>query len=66
VISVVGHTAVDHICSVSHLPGPNASASILNRTIAFGGGAANIAVGIALLGGKTSLISAVGGDFSWK
>jgi ribokinase len=63
VISVVGHTAVDHICSVSHLPGPNASASILNRTIAFGGGAANIAVGIALLGGKTSLISAVGGDF---
>jgi len=64
VISVVGHTAVDHICKVSHLPGPNASASILERTIAFGGGAANIAVGIALLGGNVSLISAVGGDFS--
>jgi nucleoside kinase len=64
VISVVGHTAVDHICSVSHLPGPNTSASILNRTIAFGGGAANIAVGIALLGGRVSLISAVGGDFT--
>jgi len=64
VISVVGHTAVDHICKVSHLPGPNASASILERTIAFGGGAANIAVGIALLGGRVSLISAVGGDFA--
>ena len=63
-ISVVGHTAVDHICRVSHLPGPNASASILDRTIAFGGGAANIAVGIALLGGEVSLISAVGGDFA--
>lgn len=63
-ISVVGHTAVDHICKVSHLPGPNASASILERTIAFGGGAANIAVGIALLGGRVSLISAVGGDFA--
>jgi ribokinase len=63
VISVVGHTAVDHICKVSHLPGPNASASILERTISFGGGAANIAVGIALLGGKVSLVSAVGGDF---
>ena len=63
-ISVVGHTAVDHICRVSHLPGPNASASILDRTIAFGGGAANIAVGIALLGGQVSLISAVGGDFA--
>lgn len=60
----MGHTAVDHICSVSHLPGPNASASIFQRTIAFGGGAANIAVGIALLGGRTSLISAVGGDFA--
>lgn len=63
-ISVVGHTAVDHICSVSHLPGPNASASIYDRTITFGGGAANIAVGIAMLGGQVSLISAVGGDFS--
>lgn len=46
------------------MPSPNASASIFDRTIAFGGGAANIAVGIALLGGDVSLISAVGGDFS--
>ena len=62
-ISVVGHTAFDHICQVSHLPGPNASALVIDRTIAFGGGAANIAVGIASLGGHVSLVSAVGGDF---
>lgn len=63
-IEVVGHTAVDHICRVSHLPAPNASASVLDRKIFFGGGAANIAAGIAVLGGKAALISAVGGDFS--
>ncbi|MDD1724192.1 MAG: carbohydrate kinase family protein [Methanospirillum sp.] len=63
-IHIVGHTAIDHICQVSHLPGPNASASVIERTIAFGGGAANIAVGIAVLGGEVTLISAVGGDFT--
>lgn len=63
-IEVVGHTAVDHICQVSHLPAPNASASVFERKILFGGGAANIAAGIAVLGGKAALISAVGGDFA--
>ncbi len=63
-IEVVGHTAVDHICRVSHLPGPNHSASVLERKIFFGGGAANIAAGIAALGGEAALISAVGGDFA--
>ncbi len=63
-IEVVGHTAVDHICKVSHLPAPNASASVLDRKIFYGGGAANIAAGIATLGGKVALISAVGGDFA--
>lgn len=63
-IEVVGHTAVDHICQVSHLPGPNSSTSILDRKIFFGGGAANIAAGIAMLGGKAALISAVGDDFT--
>lgn len=61
---MVGHTAVDHICQVSHLPTPNSSTSVLNRKVFFGGGAANIAAGIATLGGKAALISAVGGDFS--
>ncbi|MDD1729553.1 MAG: carbohydrate kinase family protein [Methanospirillum sp.] len=63
-IEVVGHTAVDHICQVSHLPSPNASTGILQRKIFFGGGAANIAAGIAVLGGSVALISAVGGDFA--
>ncbi|MFH0967500.1 MAG: PfkB family carbohydrate kinase [Methanobacteriota archaeon] len=63
-IEVVGHTAVDHICQVSHLPLPNSSATVLDRKVFFGGGAANIAAGIAILGGKAALISAVGGDFA--
>jgi ribokinase len=63
-IEVVGHTAIDHICRVSHLPAPNSSAPVLDRKIFFGGGAANIAAGIATLGGKAALISAVGGDFA--
>ncbi len=63
-IEVVGHTAVDHICKVSHLPSPNASSSVLDRKVFFGGGAANIAAGIAVLGGEAALISAVGGEFA--
>lgn len=63
-IEVVGHTAVDHICKVSHLPSPNASASVLERKVFFGGGAANIAAGISVLGGEVALISAVGGEFA--
>ena len=58
-IEVVGHTAIDHICTVTHLPGPDDSTLVSDRKILFGGGAANIAVGIAMLGGDVSLISAV-------
>ena len=36
----------------------------LNRTVLFGGGAANIATGIARLGGNVTLVSAVGEDFA--
>ncbi len=63
-ITVVGHTAIDHISRVSSLPGPNGSTTITDRQIFFGGGAANIAAGIAKLGGETELLSAVGGDFA--
>ncbi|HOT94201.1 MAG TPA: carbohydrate kinase family protein [Methanoregulaceae archaeon] len=62
-ITVVGHTAVDHISRVTSLPGPNGSTTITDRQILFGGGAANIAAGIARLGGDAELLSAVGGDF---
>ncbi len=63
-IEIVGHTAIDHICSVLHLPKADDSTHITERKILFGGGAANIAAGIATLGGTVSLLSAVGDDFS--
>lgn len=63
-IHVVGHTATDHIFKVPHLPKKNTSTQILDHQIFFGGGAANIAVGIATLGGESTLVSAVGGDFA--
>ncbi|MCE5298884.1 MAG: carbohydrate kinase family protein [Methanoregulaceae archaeon] len=62
-IHIVGHTAVDHISRVSSLPVRNGSSTITDRNILFGGGAANIATGIARLGGEVTLVSAVGGDF---
>jgi ribokinase len=63
-ITVVGHTAFDHICKTPYLPPPNGSAPIIKRDILFGGGAANIATGIAMLGQQVTLVSAVGNDFS--
>lgn len=62
-IHIVGHTAIDHISRVSSLPVRNGSSTITDRTILFGGGAANIATGIARLGGEVTLVSAVGEDF---
>ncbi|MCP1663191.1 MAG: carbohydrate kinase family protein [Methanocalculus sp. MSAO_Arc1] len=62
-IHVVGHTATDHIFRVPRLPSPNTSTQIIDHQIFYGGGAANIAVGIACLGGQSTLVSAVGGDF---
>lgn len=62
-IYVVGHTAIDHICRVRDLPPPNGSVTIIERKVLFGGGAANIAAGIARLGVPCTLVSAVGDDF---
>jgi ribokinase len=63
-IHIVGHTAVDHISHVHHLPDRNASTHITDRQIFFGGGAANIAAGIASLGEGCTLVSCVGNDFA--
>jgi len=63
-IHVIGHTAVDHISHVHHLPEKNASTHITDRQIFFGGGAANIAAGIAALGEDCTLVSCVGSDFA--
>ncbi|MGB8219325.1 MAG: carbohydrate kinase family protein [Methanoregula sp.] len=63
-IHVVGHTAVDHISRVHHLPKENQSTHITDRQVFFGGGAANIAAGIAVLGETVTLHSCVGDDFA--
>ncbi|PKG33622.1 carbohydrate kinase family protein [Methanoregula sp.] len=62
-IHIVGHTAIDHISKVAHLPEKNCSTHITDRQIYYGGGAANIAAGIAMLGEKVTLHSCVGSDF---
>lgn len=63
-ISVVGHIAVDHLFRVPDLPGRHNSTYITDHKVYFGGGAANIAAGIATLGERCRLISAVGDDFA--
>ncbi|MDD5025026.1 MAG: PfkB family carbohydrate kinase, partial [Methanoregula sp.] len=63
-IYVVGHTAIDHISHVHHLPERNCSTHITDRQVFFGGGAANIAAGIATLGEEVTLVSCIGGDFT--
>jgi len=62
-IHIVGHTAIDHISKVAHLPEKNCSTHITDRQVYYGGGAANIATGIATLGEKVTLHSCVGNDF---
>jgi sugar/nucleoside kinase (ribokinase family) len=63
VISVVGHTALDYIVNVEKIAGKNESSPVIDYEEYPGGGAANIAVAIARLGGKSQLISPVGMDF---
>ncbi|MBN2110831.1 MAG: carbohydrate kinase family protein [Methanosarcinaceae archaeon] len=63
VISVVGHAAIDLLFDVENIAVHNESQPIIDYHEYYGGGAANIAVGIARLGGSCQLISAVGGDF---
>ena len=62
-ISVTGHLCNDYILTVEEYPPVGESRRVVARENYFGGGAANIAVGIAKLGGESELISAVGRDF---
>ncbi len=62
-ISVSGHLCVDYIITVDEYPPIGESRRVSERRIYFGGGAANIAAGIAILGGQAELICAVGCDF---
>jgi len=61
---VVGHTAWDHLFRVPSLPSRHASSPIIDHSVYFGGGGANVAAGIARLGGECTLISAVGPEFA--
>ena len=62
-ITVVGHTAIDHICRVPVFPERHGSVPVTDHKIYYGGGAANIVAGIAKLGGECELLSAVGDEF---
>ena len=62
-ITIVGHTAIDHICKVPVFPERHGSVPVVDHKVYYGGGAANIAAGIAKLGGDCELLSAVGDDF---
>ena len=59
----IGHSAHDYIIRVPEFPKANFSAPITNMKTFNGGAAANVACVGANLGLKTSLVSAVGGDF---
>lgn len=63
-ISVSGHLCIDYIITVDEYPPVGESRRVSERKIYFGGGAANIAAGIARLGGQAELICAVGQDYS--
>lgn len=62
-VSIVGHAAYDYIFFIDEHPQLDESSYIMKWRRHYGGGAANIAVGIAKLGGKSRLIAAVGNDF---
>jgi ribokinase len=64
IISIVGHTALDYIVDVEKIAGKNESSPVTDYEEYPGGGAANIAVAITRLGGKSQLISPVGKDFT--
>ena len=62
-ISVCGHLCNDYILAVEEYPAVGTSCRVVDRKNYYGGGAANIAVGIAKLGGSAELIAAVGRDY---
>lgn len=62
-VTVVGHIAMDYIFIIPYFPKKNHSIYIEKMKKCFGGGGANIAVGIAKLGCKSEIISAVPKNF---
>jgi len=60
---VVGHTNLDVLLTLPHLPEPEATVPVLHRTMRLGGTAANIARWASRLGVPSALASFVGPDF---
>ncbi len=63
-VTVAGHIALDHIFDIPAHPEPEHSIFIERHERHYGGGAANIATGIARLGGHSRLLAAVPEDFA--
>ncbi|MFO8132942.1 MAG: carbohydrate kinase family protein [Thermoplasmatota archaeon] len=63
-VTVAGHIALDHIFDIPSHPEPEHSIYIEHHERHYGGGAANIASGIARLGGHSRLLAAVPEDFA--
>lgn len=62
-VTVAGHIAIDFVFNIPYHPEKNHSIFIRNKERYFGGGAANIAVGIAKLGCRSELLAAVDRNF---
>lgn len=62
-VTVVGHIAMDYIFTIPYFPEKNHSIYINKSGEYFGGGGANIAVGIAKLGCRSEIVAAVPKNF---
>ncbi len=63
-VTVAGHIAIDHLFGIPSHPAPEHSIFIRRHERHYGGGAANIATGIARLGGRARLLAAVPHGFA--
>ena len=61
-LCIYGHTALDYIITLEHLPEPNTSVDVNEKKRFFGGTGANMATIAATLGVPTALCSFVGKD----
>lgn len=61
-LAVYGHTNIDHILEVGHLPGPDTSMDVRSHETLYGGTAANVCIRAACLGVPAALCSFVGAD----
>jgi len=56
-VVTVGHILVDIRFIVNRFAGPDEEASILSQTRGTGGSAANVAIGVSRLGGRSAVIA---------